>query len=280
MQSYLLFGILVLVALSLVLNLYLLRKVQWVFRRSNQLKRAMDRKFRQQFRQMQCLQALHEDLALPARLPPTGGKAASADFLKLLADLVREDKPAVVVECGSGLSTVVIARCLQLNGRGQVFSLEHMEKFAAQTRKELDRRGLSEWACVLDAPLERRDCDGREYHWYRAAVLPDLPIDLLIVDGPPARTGVGPRYPAGPVLFPRLSPGGAVLVDDAGRPEELAVIERWRQAFPALGFKRNIEDYEKGVCVVRAAAAQRRLHEDTSADAPADAALGSVRSLR
>src|SRR3546814_1097931 len=70
----------------------------------------MDRKFRQQFRQMQCLQALHEDLALPASLPPTGGKAASADFLKLVADLVREEKPAVVVECGSGLSTVVIAR--------------------------------------------------------------------------------------------------------------------------------------------------------------------------
>lgn len=279
MQNYLLVGILALVALSLALNIYLLRKVQWVFRRSNQLKRAMDRKFRQQFRQMQCLQALHEDLALPASLPPTGGKAASADFLKLVADLVREEKPAVVVECGSGLSTVVIARCLQLNGSGQVFSLEHMEKFAAQTRKELSRRGLSDWACVIDAPLERLECHGREVHWYRTAALPDLPIDLLIVDGPPARTGTSPRYPAGPVLFPRLSPQGAVLVDDAGRPEELAVVERWRREFPDLEFKSNVEDYEKGVCVARAAAAQRRPHEEASAGQP-DAALGSVRSLR
>src|SRR3546814_9693589 len=81
---------------------------------------------------------------------------------------LREEKPAVVVECGSGLSTVVIARCLQLNGGGQVFSLEHMEKFAAQTRKELSRRGLSDWARVIDAPLERLESLGREVRWYRA----------------------------------------------------------------------------------------------------------------
>src|SRR3546814_20041376 len=131
-----------------------------------------------------------------------------------------------------------------------------MEKFAAQTRKELSRRGLSDWARVIDAPLERLESHGREVRWYRAAALHDLPIDLIIVDGPPARTGTTPRYPAGPVLFPRLSPQGAVLVDDAGRPEERAVVERWRRELPDLEFKSNVEDYEKGVCVVRAAAAQ------------------------
>src|SRR3546814_10509928 len=80
----------------------------------------------------------------------------------------------------------------------------HMEKFAAQTRKGLSRRGLSDWARVSDAPLGRLESHGREVRWYRAAALPDLPIDLLIVDGPPARTGTNPRYPAGPVLFPKI----------------------------------------------------------------------------
>lgn len=249
-QNYLLFGLLALAIASLGLNLYLLRKVQWIIRYCNRLRRAMDRKFHQQFRQMQCLQALHEDLALPFTLPPAGGKAASADFLKLVADHVRREKPEVVVECGSGLSTTVIARCLQLNGRGQVYSLEHMDEFAHQTRRELARQGLDDWASVVDAPLEPLELKGREWQWYALRGAPDSPIDLLIVDGPPARTGINPRYPAGPMLFPRLSSRGAVLIDDARRAEEAAVIARWRKEFPSLTFDSNVEDYDKGVCKV------------------------------
>lgn len=255
MESYILAAILALLLLAIGLNLYLLRKVQWVFRRSDQLKRAVERHFRQQFRQMQCLQALQQDLALARSLPPAGGKAASPDFLKLLADHILREKPEVIVECGSGLSSVVAARCLQLNGKGRLFSLEHMEGFAAQTRRELDRQGVGNWACILDAPLEPRQFNGRSFSWYRSSELPDLPVDLVVVDGPPARTGSSPRYPAGPVLFPRLTARGAVLIDDAGRPEELAVIAEWRREFPGLDFRTDLQEFEKGFCMARAVAA-------------------------
>ena len=258
MQTYILTAVLVLAALSVALNLYLVRKVQWVFRLSDRLKRSTDRKFRQLFRQMQILGALQQDLDFRESLPPAGGKAASADFLKVLADHVLHAKPEVVVECGSGLSTLVIARCLQLNGKGHVFSLEHMEQFGQQTRKELDRHGLGEWASVLDAPLDPYDFHGRKFYWYRVGALPASPIDLLIVDGPPARTGSSPRYPAGPVLFPRISPCGAVFIDDAGRPEELSVIADWRQEFPQLDFQTNIDDFEKGICIARTTEAPGR----------------------
>jgi hypothetical protein len=254
-ESYILAAILLLLIVSIGLNIYLLRKVQWVFRRTDQLKRAVDRRFRQQFRQMQCLQALQQDIALARSLPPAGGKAASPDFLKLLADHILREKPEVIVECGSGLSSVVASRCLQLNGKGRLFSLEHMEGFAEQTRRELDRQDLGNWACVLDAPLEPRQFNGRTFNWYRSRELPDLPIDLIIVDGPPARTGTSPRYPAGPVLFPRLTARGVVLIDDAGRPEELAVIDAWRREFPGLHFRSDLQEFEKGFCMARAATA-------------------------
>ncbi|WP_193369756.1 class I SAM-dependent methyltransferase [Pelagibius marinus] len=253
MQTYFLAAIVVLLGLSISLNLYLLRKVQWVFRMADRLKHTVDRRFRQQMRQIQCLQALQQDLSFARSLPPAGGKAASPDFLKLLADHILREKPEVVVECGSGLSTIVISRCLQLNGKGHLFSLEHMEEFAEQTRKELDRQGLSQWGSVLDAPLEPCQVDGRAFNWYRSHELPDLVIDLVIVDGPPARTGTSPRYPAGPVLFPRLSFRGAVFIDDAGRPEELAVIAEWRRNFPSLNFRTDLDEFEKGVCTVRIA---------------------------
>lgn len=247
MQSYSLAVILALLVLTIGLNFYLLHKVGWVFWRVDQIKHSMDRKFRQQFRQLQYLQALQQDLGFARSLPPAGGKAASPDFLKVLADHILREKPEVIVECGSGLSSVVAARCLQLNGKGRLYSLEHMEEYAAQTRGELDRQGLGNWASIIDAPLEPYYVDGRSFAWYRWRDLPDLPIDLIVVDGPPARTGASPRYPAGPVLFPRLSHRGAVLIDDAARPEEIAVIAEWSRRFPGLSFSTDLQEFEKGL---------------------------------
>lgn len=258
MLNYGLAAILVLLGLVIGLNLYLLHKAGWIFWRVDQVKRSMDRRFRQQFRQLQCLQALQQDLTFAKSLPPAGGKAASPDFLKLLADRILRDKPEVIVECGSGLSSVVASRCLQLNGRGRLYSLEHMEEFADQTRRELNRQGLVNWASILDAPLAPYHINGRSFSWYRWSDLPDLPIDLLIVDGPPARTGASPRYPAGPVLFPRLSSRGVVLIDDAARPEELAVIAEWSKEFPNLAFCTDLQEFEKGVATASVAAAPQR----------------------
>lgn len=258
MQNYSLAALAVLLVVSIGLNMYLIRKIDWVFLLADRLTRTTDRRFRQQFRQWQCLQALQQDLSFAKSLPPAGGKAASPDFLKLLADHILQEKPEVVVECGSGLSSVVISRCLQINGKGRLYSLEHMEAFADQTRRQLDRQGLSNWARIIDAPLEPRQFNGRTFNWYRSRELPDLPIDLIVVDGPPARTGVSPRYPAGPLLFSRLSACGAVLIDDAARPEEQAVIAEWRKAFPGLAFDIEIQEFEKGVCMARTIAAPGR----------------------
>lgn len=262
MQSYLLVAVALLAGTSVALNLYLVRKALWNFRIADRLKRTVDRKFRQLFRQMQFLEALRQDLGFARSLPPAGGKAASPDFLKMLSDHALQARPHMVVECGSGLSTVVIARCLQINGAGHVYSMEHMEKFAELTRRELARQGVEEWATVIDAPLGPCEFGGRRFSWYSTAGLPDGTIDLLIVDGPPARTGSSPRYPAGPVLFPRLAPDGAIFVDDAGRPEELAVIADWRKEFPHLDFHTNVEDFEKGACTARAPSARGREKPD------------------
>ena len=251
MQTYILIATLLVASLSLFASIYLVGKVKWVIGITERHKRSADNQRRHLFRQLQILQALQSELGLPHQLPPTGGKAGSPDFLKAVADHVLEAKPGHVVECGSGLTTTVIARCLQLNGAGHVFAMEHLPKFAAVTRAELARQGLSDWATVLDAPLVPQDADGKEFHWYRTAGLPEAAIDLLIVDGPPARTGNSPRYPAGPRLFPRLAPRGAIFVDDAKRPEERAVIERWRKQFNQLEFEVDAEDFQKGICIAK-----------------------------
>jgi hypothetical protein len=251
MQTYILATTLLMASASVLLSLYLVRKVNWLFQICERIKRGKDRQFRQLFRQMQFLHALQQELNLPKSLPPTGGVAASPDFLKSLADHVLASKPKLAVECGSGISTIVVARCLQLNGSGHVFSLEHLEQFAMQTRDELERQDLSQWATVIHSPLRPYDFAGRAFQWYPMDKLPDEAIDLLIVDGPPASVGQSPRYPAGPLLFPRLSSQAAIFIDDASRPEELSVIEKWRKQFTHLSFDINAEDFQKGMCLAK-----------------------------
>lgn len=108
------------------------------------------------FGQIQALLALERKLGLSEALPPMRGWAGSPDFLLVVANQVLTRKPQTVMECSSGVSTLVVARCLQMNGNGHVYSLEHDSDYAGKTRKLLDQYGLTDWATVLDAPLQTK----------------------------------------------------------------------------------------------------------------------------
>jgi hypothetical protein len=76
---------------------------------------------------------------------------------------------------------------------------------------------------------------GRDFSWYQTDVFADLQgIDLLVVDGPPARASLEARYPALPTLRDRLSPNAIVVLDDAGREDETQIVERWCAEFDQL----------------------------------------------
>lgn len=205
-----------------------------------------------QFSQLECLLGLYCELDLQKSLPLTRGWAGSPDFLWHLARHARKGRPQAVVECGSGSSTVVLARCLQLNGEGHVYSMDHDPVFAEKTRQELASHGLSEWATVFDAPLQKHTLKGDEWLWYTSEVLPeDLGIDMLIIDGPPATTGKHARYPVGPILFPRLNQGAAVFMDDYARSDETSIARIWRQEWQEFSFV-DIQA-EKGLLCMRRA---------------------------
>jgi predicted O-methyltransferase YrrM len=154
--------------------------------------------------------------------------ALRPEALGLVRDLMRAGRTSVI-ECGSGLSTVTIARALRAANRGHVHALEHLPEFAATTRAALADEGLDGFATVLDAPL----VDG----WYDRAALARVPesgVELLLVDGPPAneREIERSRYPALPALAGRLGRGAAIVLDDADRDGERWVVERWLAEFP------------------------------------------------
>lgn len=168
-----------------------------------------------------------------ADLPATDGWAGSPELLAELARQVLRQKPAVVVEFGSGLSTLVIARALAMNGSGRLVSFDHHAGFAEVTRRRLTGLGLAADVRAVDlAPADRWGYPGE---WYAAADLPAA-IDLLVIDGPPAWFNQGTRGAAGPAVFPHLAPGGVVLLDDADRPGERDNARRWIVEFPEISF--------------------------------------------
>lgn len=233
----------------LAIQLYLLRKVRRIDLNTWAMKDQLPQTIAEQFRQMEALQSLYWDLKPIHAFLPTRGWAGSPDMLRTLASHVFEHKPGVVVECSCGVSTVVLARACQLNGGGHVYSLEHGPEFAAATRQQLSKQGLDDWATVIDAPLVETDTDIGTQPWYEISKLEPTSIDMLVIDGPPEFIAPLARYPAGPVLFQRLSEKGWVFLDDADRPAEKSCVERWLAQDATLSGSR--QPAEKGLAILR-----------------------------
>jgi hypothetical protein len=162
---------------------------------------------------------------------PLGAWAADPLLAYHAVQLVMERRPGLVIECGSGSSTVIVARCLQELGHGRILSLEHDPDFAEQTRSLLREHGVADLATVVTAPLTRRQHEGREYRWYDSLYETYLtePAGVLLVDGPPGSTAPHARFPAFPLLRRFLSEDWAILMDDGDRPDERWIARTWAE---------------------------------------------------
>lgn len=249
---------LVLTVLACLLGAYIvykLRQVHETLYATDFIVRTLSRDVTQT---LQTADQLRHEFKFDQPLPPLRGWAASPDVLLLIARHVRHAGPAVIVECGSGSSTLVLAQAAKLNGHGHVYSIDHDGAFAEETRNLLDRHGLSEWATVCHAPLRETEIAGTRWTWYDIECLPRTPlIDLLFIDGPPAGDpSPWARYPAGPILFPHLAAEGIVFADDTARPGETAVLQRWTREFPHL--RQYTHFCEKGCCELRMPAESKK----------------------
>jgi predicted O-methyltransferase YrrM len=206
---------------------------------------------KQTFRQLEALQNLNAVLPATDVLPATRGWAASPDLLLVLVDLVISERPSLIMECGSGASTLWLAlamRRFQIDGR--IIALDHDPVFGGKTRDLLARHDLGDLAEVRDAPLESFSLDGEIYSWYARQAWEDLTgIDLLFVDGPPATTGHQARYPALPLLSGSLSPVATVVLDDLVVPDMQKVLRLWLDSYPE--FDSEILPLEKQAAVLR-----------------------------
>jgi predicted O-methyltransferase YrrM len=132
---------------------------------------------------------------------------------------LKSDGP--LLECGTGLSTIVLGVIAQKNGN-TVWSLEHNAKWAQRVARVLKRYAISSVHLCVN-PLK----DYGEFAWYDPPFDPMPPnFSTVICDGPPGDTKGG-RYGLLPIMRSRLKPGAHILLDDSVRESERNIAARW-----------------------------------------------------
>lgn len=190
------------------------------------------------------------------RLPLTlgGGWAMTGDALALLTREAIIRKPKIVVEFGSGASTLVLGQIVASYG-GQVFSFDHDSAWADRTRKQIQALDLGSCVKVFHAPLTDLDLDSSKTDWYNAPSIMQLgleKIDFLVVDGPPKSSGkIYARFPALPFMSAKLTADALIFVDDAKREEEKNMVTEWINRYPE--WQAEFYDTVDGVCLLRRA---------------------------
>lgn len=216
-------------------------------RAQGRLQEAAKRRHLSSTRQVQALGQLDRLVEITGPVPPMGGWAASPDLVVLVLEQLLERRPKVVVECGSGVTTLFTALAIEQHGLDcRIISLDHEEEFAGQTQRLLERHGVAHHVDLRCVPLEPTGLPGHDTPWYSRTALEGIDgVGLLVIDGPPEMTGEQARYPAMPLLQGRFAPDALVIMDDVIRAEDKRTAQRWAEENPAfsLAIRNDLEKY-------------------------------------
>lgn len=149
-----------------------------------------------------------------------------------LAAVLAARRPTVIVECGSGISTVLIGLVLRHQGYAPgdvVFhSLEGERRWLETTRAAAAQLDVDAYARMHHTPIVPHAWSGGQDHAFDLAAVDGLAaVDLLLIDAPPAAFG---RRGVLPSLAGSLAEGALVLLDDAARDEEQEAVDAWVDA--------------------------------------------------
>jgi Methyltransferase domain len=132
---------------------------------------------------------------------------------------VRQRKPQIILEFGSGISTVCLAQALLENGSGRLYSVDDEERWATSTASSIPAR-LRALCDVRYSPVNEVPFPGAQFG-VKFVDLPKVIPNFAYLDGPCAN---GPGRPAIDLLdMEDCFPTGFFLVID-GRDENTEVL--------------------------------------------------------
>jgi predicted O-methyltransferase YrrM len=167
---------------------------------------------------------------LRSYIPLTPWSMSPAGVLQILNHIAMY-RPKVVVEVGSGVSTVFVAKLIAQNRLAtRLYSVEHDVVWLNGVKEWVSNEDAAEQVCFVHAPLTGElSYRGRPIRWYEATALDRAfsksEVDFLIVDAP---SGDLPYSRAGAFLyFANEIHSGKLcyFMDDAHRKEEKEIAE-------------------------------------------------------
>ena len=207
----------------------------------------------------------------PEVTPWKRGWPASPDFILWLVELIDKNNYDLILEFGSGITTLYTAKalsekCKNIKAKGSTTAVafEHLEQFFLQTKDILAQADLSDHVNISHAPLrEYAAPNGTTYQYYSCQeTLSALSVQyksaesrlLVIVDGPPGATNKNARYPAFPLVMQYFSPAHIdFLLDDYIRGDEKELAGMWKAACATAGIEHIIveKQLEKEALLLR-----------------------------
>lgn len=158
-----------------------------------------------------------------------GTWALDVPTIDFLWERMERDTPKIIIECGAGISTLVLARYAMNHSSGSgnhplVVSLEQSSEVKQETESRLAKDGSSNHIRILHVPVSAQ---GRyELETDQLALqLGEEKVDWLLIDGPSGPDGC--RVWTLPLLSKLCRPGARWFLDDAFRDGELSVLREW-----------------------------------------------------
>lgn len=175
-------------------------------------------------------------------IPWTGYSILPSTICYILNDIVI-NKRKNILEFGTGISTIFIARLLEKNGIDANFhSVESELSWHSNIQNILSKEGLEKKVNMIHAPLVNSPFEFASHKlWYDTSILDAIlkkeSFDLVIIDGPP---GMYPysRYGAIAYLKDRLDKCFCVLLDDTNRKDEDEIIREWGEMLNEIHIKK------------------------------------------
>lgn len=170
------------------------------------------------------------------------------ETLKFLGTLVNYYQPSVVMEFGSGLSTLFFASMLEGKPDGCIYTVDHSEQYLQQTKTLVGERDVTYFL----APIGFYGFRFKRFATYSNDYIGHLPsglkFDIVLIDGPPGfRFGrEAPLYQ----IAPFLKSDTLILLDDSNRPPEQEAIAHWQRVWPGRVDLLHFPDLKKGFSVL------------------------------
>lgn len=155
------------------------------------------------------------------------GWSADISYLRRLLEEMLAARQYTVLECGSGLTTVLLGVVADRQGH-KILSLEHHPGWHERISETLEKASIKS-VDIYYCPLK----DYGKFDWYDLAAggFPnDCEFDLVICDGPPGTTKSG-RLGLPYVMASSFRDHCVIIADDAHRPGERQAINHWISDF-------------------------------------------------